>query len=99
MTSDVLIIGAGHNGPVCAYYLAARGLEGVVGGAVTEILQAAVIAVEAGLTKAPSSTTPSRSIRPCRRGADAMSSDRRELVSTSSRRAETSQVGRCSKGA
>ena len=44
MTSDVLIIGAGHNGLVCAYYLAARGLKvtmlearGVVGGAaVTE---------------------------------------------------------------
>ena len=42
--SDVLIIGAGHNGLVCAYYLAARGLKvtvlearGVVGGAaVTE---------------------------------------------------------------
>lgn len=44
MTTDVLIIGAGHNGLVCAYYLAARGLEvtilerrPVVGGAaVTE---------------------------------------------------------------
>ena len=44
MNSDVLIIGAGHNGLVCAYYLAARGLKvtvlearGVVGGAaVTE---------------------------------------------------------------
>ncbi len=43
-TSDVLIIGAGHNGLVCAYYLAARGLKvtmlearPVVGGAaVTE---------------------------------------------------------------
>jgi phytoene dehydrogenase-like protein len=43
-TSDVLIVGAGHNGLVCAYYLAARGLKvtilerrGVVGGAaVTE---------------------------------------------------------------
>src|SRR5918998_4476561 len=43
-TSDVLIIGAGHNGLVCAYYLAARGLKvtmlerrHVVGGAaVTE---------------------------------------------------------------
>src|SRR4028118_492681 len=43
-TSDVLIIGAGHNGLVCAYYLAERGLKvtmlearGVVGGAaVTE---------------------------------------------------------------
>jgi phytoene dehydrogenase-like protein len=42
--SDVLIVGAGHNGLVCAYYLAARGLKvtvlearGVVGGAaVTE---------------------------------------------------------------
>src|SRR5688500_1860425 len=42
--TDVLIIGAGHNGLVCAYYLAARGLRltvlearGVVGGAaVTE---------------------------------------------------------------
>jgi phytoene dehydrogenase-like protein len=42
--TDVLIIGAGHNGLVCAYYLAARGLKvtmlearGVVGGAaVTE---------------------------------------------------------------
>lgn len=42
--SDVLIIGAGHNGLVCAYYLAARGLRvtvlerrGLVGGAaVTE---------------------------------------------------------------
>ena len=42
--SDILIIGAGHNGLVCAYYLAARGLKvtvlearGVVGGAaVTE---------------------------------------------------------------
>src|SRR5688500_20193871 len=42
--SDVLIIGAGHNGLVCAYYLAARGLKvtvlearAVVGGAaVTE---------------------------------------------------------------
>src|SRR5215207_11674781 len=38
--TDVLIIGAGHNGLVCAYYLAARGLKvtmlearGVVGGA------------------------------------------------------------------
>ena len=44
MTSDVLIIGAGHNGLVCAYYLAAKGLKvtilerrHVVGGAaVTE---------------------------------------------------------------
>src|SRR5687767_14316877 len=44
MTSDVLIIGAGHNGLACAYYLAARGLKvtvlerrHVVGGAaVTE---------------------------------------------------------------
>src|SRR5687768_2865933 len=44
MTSDVLIIGAGHNGLVCAYYLASRGMKvtilearGVVGGAaVTE---------------------------------------------------------------
>ncbi|HEX8379354.1 MAG TPA: NAD(P)/FAD-dependent oxidoreductase [Allosphingosinicella sp.] len=44
MTSDVLIIGAGHNGLVCAYYLAAKGLKvtvlerrPVVGGAaVTE---------------------------------------------------------------
>src|SRR5215469_16682873 len=43
-TTDVLIIGAGHNGLVCAYYLAAAGLSvkmlerrGVVGGAaVTE---------------------------------------------------------------
>src|ERR671921_890357 len=43
-TSDVIIIGAGHNGLVCAYYLAARGLKvtmlesrSVVGGAaVTE---------------------------------------------------------------
>ena len=43
-TADVLIIGAGHNGLVCAYYLAARGLKitmlerrHVVGGAaVTE---------------------------------------------------------------
>src|SRR5688500_3631465 len=43
-TSDVLIIGAGHNGLVCAYYLAERGhkvtvleARGVVGGAaVTE---------------------------------------------------------------
>jgi phytoene dehydrogenase-like protein len=43
-TSDVLIIGAGHNGLVCAHYLAERGLKvtvlearGVVGGAaVTE---------------------------------------------------------------
>src|SRR5918998_2699748 len=43
-TSDVVIIGAGHNGLVCAYYLAAKGLKvtvlerrGVVGGAaVTE---------------------------------------------------------------
>jgi phytoene dehydrogenase-like protein len=43
-TSDVLVIGAGHNGLVCAYYLAARGLKvtllerrHVVGGAaVTE---------------------------------------------------------------
>ena len=26
-TSDVLIVGAGHNGLVCAYYLAARGLK------------------------------------------------------------------------
>ena len=42
--TDVLIIGAGHNGLVCAYYLAAKGLRvtmlerrGVVGGAaVTE---------------------------------------------------------------
>src|SRR5688572_22835173 len=42
--TDVLIIGAGHNGLVCAYYLAARGLSvtmlerrSVVGGtAVTE---------------------------------------------------------------
>src|SRR5688572_3960230 len=42
--TDVLIIGAGHNGLVCAYYLAARGLKvtllerrAVVGGAaVTE---------------------------------------------------------------
>src|SRR5499433_1983741 len=42
--SDVLIIGAGHNGLVCAYYLARAGLKvtvlerrGVVGGAaVTE---------------------------------------------------------------
>ena len=42
--SDILIIGAGHNGLVCAYYLARRGLKvkviearGVVGGAaVTE---------------------------------------------------------------
>jgi phytoene dehydrogenase-like protein len=25
--SDVLIIGAGHNGLVCAYYLASRGLK------------------------------------------------------------------------
>jgi len=44
VTSDVLIIGAGHNGLVCAYYLAAKGLKvtmlerrHVVGGAaVTE---------------------------------------------------------------
>jgi len=44
MNSDVVIIGAGHNGLVCAYYLASRGLKvtvlearGVVGGAaVTE---------------------------------------------------------------
>lgn len=44
MTSDVLIIGAGHNGLVCAFYLARRGYKvtmlearGVVGGAaVTE---------------------------------------------------------------
>ncbi|MGE0007112.1 MAG: phytoene desaturase family protein [Parvibaculaceae bacterium] len=44
MTSDVLIVGAGHNGLVCAFYLAARGLKvkivekrPVVGGAaVTE---------------------------------------------------------------
>lgn len=44
MTTDVLIIGAGHNGLVCAYYLAAKGLRvtilerrHVVGGAaVTE---------------------------------------------------------------
>ena len=44
MTSDVLIVGAGHNGLVCAFYLAARGLKvkiverrAVVGGAaVTE---------------------------------------------------------------
>ena len=44
--SDILIIGAGHNGLVCAYYLARRGLKvkviearGVVGGAaVTEEL-------------------------------------------------------------
>jgi phytoene dehydrogenase-like protein len=44
MTSDVLILGAGHNALVCAYYLAARGLKvtmlearSVVGGAaVTE---------------------------------------------------------------
>ena len=44
MTSDVLIIGAGHNGLVCAFYLASRGLKvtilesrPVVGGAaVTE---------------------------------------------------------------
>ncbi len=44
MTSDVLIIGAGHNGLVCGYYLASRGLKvtilerrHVVGGAaVTE---------------------------------------------------------------
>ncbi|HEX8239159.1 MAG TPA: NAD(P)/FAD-dependent oxidoreductase [Allosphingosinicella sp.] len=44
MTTDVLIIGAGHNGLVCAYYLAAKGLKvtvlerrHVVGGAaVTE---------------------------------------------------------------
>ena len=44
VSSDVLIIGAGHNGLVCAYYLAARGLKvtvlearSVVGGAaVTE---------------------------------------------------------------
>ncbi len=44
MTSDVLIIGAGHNGLACAYYLAAKGLKvtmlerrHVVGGAaVTE---------------------------------------------------------------
>src|SRR5688572_3995338 len=42
--SDVVIIGAGHNGLVCAYYLAARGMKvtmierrSVVGGAaVTE---------------------------------------------------------------
>src|SRR3712207_6508430 len=27
MTSDVLIIGAGHNGLVCAYYLASKGLK------------------------------------------------------------------------
>ena len=25
--TDVLIIGAGHNGLVCAYYLAAKGLK------------------------------------------------------------------------
>src|SRR3712207_4155588 len=44
MTSDVLIIGAGHNGLACAYYLASKGLKvtmlerrRVVGGAeVTE---------------------------------------------------------------
>src|SRR3712207_4782619 len=44
MTSDVLIIGAGHNGLACAYYLASKGLKvtmlerrSVVGGAaVTE---------------------------------------------------------------
>ncbi len=44
MTSDVLIIGAGHNGLVCAYYLAAGGLKVTVlerrhivgGAAVTE---------------------------------------------------------------
>jgi phytoene dehydrogenase-like protein len=44
MTSDVLIIGAGHNGLVCAYYLAAKGLQVTVlerrhivgGAAVTE---------------------------------------------------------------
>ncbi|MGE4247848.1 MAG: phytoene desaturase family protein [Parvibaculaceae bacterium] len=44
MTSDILIVGAGHNGLVCAFYLAARGLKvkiverrPVVGGAaVTE---------------------------------------------------------------
>ena len=43
-TSDVLIVGAGHNGLACAYYLAARGMSvtvverrGIVGGAaVTE---------------------------------------------------------------
>ncbi|HEY0086573.1 MAG TPA: FAD-dependent oxidoreductase, partial [Allosphingosinicella sp.] len=42
--TDVLIVGAGHNGLACAFYLAARGLKvtmlerrGVVGGAaVTE---------------------------------------------------------------
>jgi phytoene dehydrogenase-like protein len=44
MTSDILVVGAGHNGLVCAFYLAARGLKvkiverrAVVGGAaVTE---------------------------------------------------------------
>lgn len=44
MTNDILVIGAGHNGLVCAFYLAARGLKvkivekrAVVGGAaVTE---------------------------------------------------------------
>ncbi|HYJ81471.1 MAG TPA: NAD(P)/FAD-dependent oxidoreductase [Allosphingosinicella sp.] len=44
MTSDVLIIGAGHNGLVCAYYLASKGLKVTVlerrhvagGAAVTE---------------------------------------------------------------
>jgi phytoene dehydrogenase-like protein len=42
--SDILVVGAGHNGLVCAFYLAARGLKvkiveklAVVGGAdVTE---------------------------------------------------------------
>jgi phytoene dehydrogenase-like protein len=44
MTTDVLIVGAGHNGPVCAFYVASAGLKvkiaerrDVVGGAaVTE---------------------------------------------------------------
>ena len=44
MTTDILIVGAGHNGLVCAYYLAAAGLkvklvekrEVVGGAAVTE---------------------------------------------------------------